>query len=157
LTIAQPGTLAPDGARLEVDTDRELPEVIATIQDAPTRVIVDTGDSRELLLFKSFVDQHPGLVSLAQLGPRLNSGIGGSVSAVGAIVSVLQLGPYRLFNRYTDVVLGTTGAFADRNDGGNVGYASLRNFVVTFDLANHGLFLQQAQGFDDGHDRKVPQ
>jgi hypothetical protein len=157
LTIAQPGTLEPDGARLEVDTDRELPEVIATIQDAPTRVIVDTGDSRELLLFKSFVDQHPGLVSLAQVGPRLNSGIGGSVSAVGAIVDVLQLGPYRLFNRYADVVLGTTGAFADRNDGGNVGYASLRNFVVTFDLANHGLFLQRAQGFDDGHDRKVPQ
>jgi hypothetical protein len=54
-------------------------------------------------------------------------------------------------------VLGTTGAFADRNDGGNVGYASLRNFVVTFDLVNHGLFLQPAQGFDDGHDRKIPQ
>jgi hypothetical protein len=157
LTIAQPGALPPDGARLDVDTDRELPEVVARIQDAPTRVIVDTGDSRELLLFKSFVDQHPGLVSLAELGPRLNSGIGGSVSAVGAIVNVLQLGPYRLFNRYTDVVLGTTGAFADRNDGGNVGYASLRNFVVTFDLANHGLFLQPADGFDDGHDRKIPQ
>jgi len=157
LTIAQPGALQPDGARLEVDTDRELPEVVAKIQDASTRVIVDTGDSRELLLFKSFMDQHPGLVSLAQVGPRLNSGIGGSVDAVGAIVNVLQLGPYHLFNRYTDVVLGTTGAFADQNDGGNVGYGSLRNFVVTFDLANHGLFLQPAQDFDDGHDRIIPQ
>jgi hypothetical protein len=157
LTIAQPGALPPDGTRLDVDTDRELPEIVAKIQNASTRVIVDTGDSRELLLFKSFMQEHPGLVSLAQLGPRLNSGIGGSVDAVGAIVNVLQLGPYRLFNRYTDVVLGTTGAFADRNDGGNVGYASLRNFVVTFDLVNHGLFLQPAQGFDDGHDRKIPQ
>jgi len=157
LTIAPPGALAPDGTRLDVDTDRELPEIEAKIQDASTRVIVDTGDSRELLLFKSFIDQHPGLVSLAQIGPRLNAGIGGSVDAVGAIVSVLQLGPYRLFNRYTDVVLGTTGAFADRNDGGNVGYGSLRNFVVTFDLADHGLFLQPADGFDDGHNRQVPQ
>jgi hypothetical protein len=108
-----------------------------------------------LLLFKSFVDQHPGLVSLAQSGPQLNRGIGGSVAAVGAVVGVLQLGPYRLFNRYTNVVLSTTGAFADRNDGGNVGYASLRNFVVTFDLQNHALFLQRAQGFNDGHDRKL--
>ncbi len=155
LTIAEPGSLAPDGIRLDVDTDRELPEIVAQIQDAPTRVIVDTGDANELLLFKSFLDEHPGLVSTAHYGPQLNRGIGGSVAAVGAVVAVLQLGPYRLFNRYTDVVLGTTGAFADRNDGGNVGYASLRNFVLTFDLANHGLFLQRAQGFDDGHDRKL--
>jgi hypothetical protein len=155
LTIAEPGTLAPDGDRLDVDTDRELPEIVARVQNAPTRVIVDTGDAAELLLFKSFVDEHPGLVSLAQSGPQLNRGIGGSVAAVGAVVGVLQLGPYRLFNRYTNVVLSTTGAFADRNDGGNVGYASLRNFVTTFDLQNHALFLQRAQGFNDGHDRKL--
>ena len=155
LTIARPGTLAPDGTRLDVDTDRELPEIVARIQDAPTRVIVDTGDASELLLFKSFIEQHPGLVSTADVGPELNRGIGGSVAAVGAVVGVLQLGPYRLFNRYTSVVLGTTGAFADRNDGGNVGYGSLRNFVLTFDLANHGLFLQRAEGFNDGHDRKL--
>ncbi|MGC2129815.1 MAG: aspartyl protease family protein [Candidatus Aquilonibacter sp.] len=157
LTIAPPGGLAPDGVRLNVDTDRELPEIVARVEDAPTRVVIDTGDASELLLFKSFVDEHPGLVSIARYGPQLNRGIGGSVAAVGALVDVLQLGPYRLFNRYTDVVLGTTGAFADRNDGGNVGYASLRNFVLTFDLANHGLFLQRAEGFDDGHDRKFAQ
>jgi len=157
LVIAQPGSLPIDGTRLDVDTDRELPEITAEIQDVATRIIVDTGNSRELLLFKSFVDQHPGLVSLALLGPTLNRGIGGSVDTVGTIVYTLQLGPYRLFNRYTDVVLSTTGAFADRNDGGNVGYGSLRNFVLTFDLAEHALYLQRAQGFDDGHDRRVPQ
>lgn len=157
IMIGQPGTLPPDGTKLDVDTDRELPEITAEVQGAATRVIVDTGDSRELLVFKSFVDEHPGLVSLALLGPTLNRGIGGSVDTVGTVVNVLQLGPYRLFNRYADVVLSTTGAFADRNDGGNVGYASLRNFVVTFDLAEHALYLQKAQGFDDGHDRRVPQ
>jgi len=157
LTIAQPGGLAPDGTRLDVDTDRELPEIDARVNDVQTRVIVDTGDTAELLLFKRFVDQHPGVVSLAQLGPTLNSGIGGSVATVGAIVGVLQLGPYRLYNRYANVVLGTHGAFADQDDGGNVGYGSLRNFVLTFDLADHALWLQQAQGFDDGRDRNVPQ
>ena len=153
--IGQPGSLPLDGDKIDVDTDRELPEITAEIQGASTRVIVDTGDSREMLVFKSFVDEHPGLVSLAILGPTLNRGIGGSVDTVGTIVNVLQIGPYRLFNRYADVVLSTTGAFADRNDGGNVGYGSLRNFVVTFDLADHALYLQKAQGFDDGHDRRV--
>ncbi len=157
ITIGQPGSLPLDGDKLDVDTDRELPEVTAEIQGAPTRVIVDTGNSREMLVFKSFIEAHPGLVSLALLGPTLNRGIGGSVDTVGTIVNVLQLGPYRLLNRYADVVLSTTGAFADRNDGGNVGYGSLRNFVVTFDLVNHALYLQKAQGFDDGHDRRVPQ
>jgi hypothetical protein len=157
ITIGAPGSLPIDGTKLDVDTDRQLPEITAQVQGASTRVIVDTGDSRELLVFKSFIDQHPGLVSLALLGPTLNRGIGGSVDTVGTIVYTLQLGPYRLFNRYADVVLSTTGAFADRNDGGNVGYGSLRNFVVTFDLAEHALYLQKAQGFDDGHDRSVPQ
>lgn len=157
IMIGPPGSLPLDGDKLDVDTDRELPEITAEVQGASTRVIVDTGNSRELLVFKNFVDQHPGLVSLALLGPTLNRGIGGSVDTVGTIVNVLQLGPYRLFNRYADVVLSTTGAFADRNDGGNVGYGSLRNFVVTFDLANHALYLQKAQGFDDGHDRRIPQ
>jgi Aspartyl protease len=157
IMIGQPGTLPIDGTKLDVDTDRELPEITAEVEGAPTRVIVDTGDSRELLVFKSFIDAHPGLVSLALLGPTLNRGIGGSVDTVGTIVDVLQLGPYRLLNRYADVVLSTTGAFADRNDGGNVGYGSLQNFVVTFDLADHALYLQKAAGFDDGHDRKVPQ
>ncbi|HTZ54177.1 MAG TPA: aspartyl protease family protein [Candidatus Acidoferrum sp.] len=157
ITIGQPGSLPIDGTKIAVDTDRELPEIIAQVQGAPTRVIVDTGNQKELLVFKSFIEAHPGLVSLALLGPTLNRGIGGSVDTVGTIVYVLQLGPYRLFNRYADVVLSTTGAFADRNDGGNVGYGSLRNFVMTFDLAEHALYLQKAQGFDDGHDRRVPQ
>ena len=157
ITIGQPGALPIDGTKLDVDTDRELPEVTAEIQGAPTRVVIDTGNQKEMLVFKNFVVQHPGLVSLALLGPTLNRGIGGSVDTVGTIVNVLQIGPYRLFNRYADVVLSTTGAFADQADGGNVGYGSLRNFVVTFDLAEHALYLQKAQGFDDGHDRRIPQ
>ena len=73
LTIAEPGTLAPDGDRLDVDTDRELPEIVARVQNAPTRVIVDTGDAAELLLFKSFVD-HPGRSSIAvSAGPSPRS------------------------------------------------------------------------------------
>jgi len=155
MTFGAPGSLPRDGVKFDVDTDRELPEIVAQVEGASTRLIVDTGDVRELLIFKSFVDQHPGLIRVAMLGPTLNRGIGGSVDAVATIVGLLQLGPYRLFNRYANVVLGTTGAFADRNDGGNIGYGSLRQFVVTFDLANRALYLQEARDFDDGHGRGV--
>jgi len=156
LTIAPPKSLPRDGTRIDVDTDRELPEVEGQLDNVPARLIIDTGDANELLVFKSFIDAHPGVIQLANFGPVSNSGIGGSVNAVGTIVDVLQLGPYRLFNRYADVVLGTTGAFADRNDGGNVGFGSLRNFVLTFDLSDHALYLQPAAGFNDGHARRVP-
>ncbi|HTX02360.1 MAG TPA: aspartyl protease family protein, partial [Candidatus Acidoferrales bacterium] len=105
MTIAAPGALPLDGVKLDVDTDRELPEIVAKIEGAPTRVIVDTGDVRELLVFKNFVDAHPGLVRVAMFGPTLNRGVGGSVDAVGTIVGELQIGPYRLFNRYANVVL----------------------------------------------------
>jgi len=157
LTIARPGTLPSDGAQIEVDTDRELPEIQAEIEGAQTRVVVDTGDANELLLFRNFVDANPGRVMLTQGGAVFNRGIGGSVDAVGAIVDDLQIGPYHLYNRYTNVVMATSGAFADRNDGGNVGYGSLRNFVMTFDLPDHAFYLQRARDFDDGHDRKIAQ
>jgi hypothetical protein len=157
LTIAKPGSLAADGAQIDVDTDRELPEIQARIEGQETRVVVDTGDANELLLFKTFIDENPGSVSLTHGGAVFNRGVGGSVDAVGAIVNDLQIGPYHLYNRYTNVVMATSGAFADRNDGGNVGYGSLRNFVMTFDLPDHAFYLQRARDFDDGHDRRIAQ
>jgi hypothetical protein len=45
------------------------------------------------------------------------------------------------------------GAFADRFDAGNIGMAVLKNFVVTFDVANAKMYVEQARGFDDGRYR----
>jgi hypothetical protein len=67
---------------------------------------------------------------------------------------MLDLGQQRLYNRYTHVILSSSGAFADRNDGGNVGYGVLHNFIATFDLANRTLYLTKARGFDDGRLRQ---
>ncbi|MEO9169878.1 MAG: hypothetical protein ABI282_00960, partial [Candidatus Baltobacteraceae bacterium] len=66
-----------------------------------------------------------------------------------------KIGPYHLYNRNANVMLASAGAFADRNDGGNIGFGVLRNFVTTFDLANHALYLQKARQFDDGRGRTV--
>lgn len=154
LTIAKPGALPPLGERLSVDTDRELTEVHATIdREAAARLIVDTGDSNELLLFTSFIDAHPGLINFAGSPPLENRGVGGSTHAVGTVVDELQLGTFHLYNRNANIILSSAGAFADRNDGGNVGYGVLRNFVTTFDLADRSLFLKRAKDFDDGRYR----
>jgi hypothetical protein len=73
---------------------------------------------------------------------------------VTAMVDMLEIGHQRLYNRYTDVILASAGAFADRNDGGNVGFGVLRNFIATFDLADRALFLEKARRFDDGRFRQ---
>lgn len=155
LTIAKPGTLPVLGTKLDVDTDRELPELDASVDRTDARFVIDTGNSNELLLFKNFIDDHPGIVQIAGHGFVSNRGIGGSTAAVGIGVGDLTLGPFHLYNRNANVILATGGAFADRNDGGNIGYGVLRNFIATFDLANHALYLEKARGFDDGRYRAV--
>jgi Aspartyl protease len=154
LTIAEPGTLPPLGQKLDVDTDRELAEVQATIDNtAKTRLLIDTGNSNELLLFQSFLNAHKGLIMYVGSHYVDNRGAGGSTAAVGTMVDSLRLGDAELYNRYTDVILSHAGAFADQNDGGNVGFGSLHNFISTFDLANRALFLEKARDFDDGRFR----
>ena len=82
-----------------------------------------------------------------------NRGVGGSSAAVPATVYRLQLGPFNLYNRYADVMLSDTGAFADVNEAGNIGLGTLKNFIFTFDYAGRTLYLEKARGFDDGRYR----
>jgi predicted aspartyl protease len=155
LTFATPGTLPHLGAQLDVDTDRQLCDVDVTIEGQPVRVLFDTGDANELLIFQSFLEQHPGMFTTVEGNQTRGSGIGGSVSAHEVSVTDLAIGPYRLYNRSAVVVLAERGAFADRNDGANVGYGSLQNFVMTFALASHAVYVKPAAGFDNGRFRVV--
>jgi hypothetical protein len=156
MTIGKPGGLAPQGTAIAVDTDRELPETTTTINRVPGRFLLDTGNSNELLVFHAFVKEHPTAVYYAGSHFAQNSGVGGSSSAVRAMVNEIDLGPYRMFNRYADVMLSDQGAFADRNDAGNIGLGTLRNFVFTFDLAHRALFLDPTRWFDNGRFRSAP-
>jgi hypothetical protein len=96
---------------------------------------------------------HPGIAPYVGHGFTPNSGVGGSSSAVSVMISRLAIGPFTLYNRNADVILSERGAFADRNDAGNIGWGSLKNFIVTFDLANEKLMLERARSFDDGRYR----
>jgi hypothetical protein len=156
MTFGKPGSLPVVGERIDLDTDRELAEVAVKINGTPTHCVVDTGNSNELLVFNPFVRAHPGTIPYAGAKQVSNFGVGGSMPAVGTYVDQLDLGSFRLFNRYTNVMLSDNGAFADRIDGGNIGVAILHNFVTTFDMANHAMYLKPGDSFDDGRYRARP-
>jgi len=155
MTIARPGTLAAMGSPVPIDTDRELPEASARINGTTDgRFLVDTGNNNDLLVYHAFVKAHPGVVFYGTTqGFAQNRGVGGSSAAVPATIYRLQLGPFNLYNRYADVMLSDTGAFADGNEAGNIGLGTLKNFVFTFDYAGRTLYLQKARAFDDGRYR----
>ncbi|HEY1656342.1 MAG TPA: pepsin/retropepsin-like aspartic protease family protein [Candidatus Tumulicola sp.] len=155
MTVARPGTLPVLGVPLPIDTDRELPEMLARVNDkVDGRFLVDTGNSSELLVFHAFLQAHPGLVFYGTARTfTLNHGVGGSSSAVAAIVDRLGIGPFNMYNRRAEVMLADSGAFADGNDAGNVGLGTLANFVFTFDFAGGRLYLEKARSFDDGRYR----
>ena len=153
MTVGRPGSLKPQGTEVAIDTDRELPETTTTINRVPGRFLLDTGNSNELLVFHAFVRDHPSVAFYAGSHYAQNSGVGGGSAAVRTMVNEIDLGPYKMYNRYADVMLSENGAFADRNEAGNIGLGTLKNFVFTFDLAHDALFLDPTRSFDNGRGR----
>jgi predicted aspartyl protease len=153
LRFGPPGSFVPTGTKLALDVDRELAEATARVGDrieAP--FIVDTGNSAEMLLYRPFLESHPGLVPPSTIA-AWNFGLGGQNAAYRTQLDALTLGGVTLYHRDVNVVLATQGAFADRIDAGNLGLGTLRNFDLTFDLGAAALYLQPGASFDDGRRR----
>ena len=154
MTLARPERASIAGAKVDIDMDRGFPEVNAVV-DASVRApfVLDTGNGSELLLYRPFVDAHAGIVKFT-LDGHTTYGVGGSTQAYRTMLGSIEFGGFTFFNRWTNVMLGKRGAFADRFDAGNIGLPILRNFVVTFDVYNSAMYLERADGFDDGRDRQ---
>ncbi len=155
MTISPPGTRSVTGEPFEIDVDRELPEVVASVNGVQGRFLLDTGNGNELLLFRNFLEEHRGVLQFNPTGSVGSYGVGGGTRAYATDVDELDLGSYRLFHANTNVMLSTEGAFADRFDAGNIGLGVLKNFVVTFDVPNRMLYLAPGANFDDGRGRRV--
>ena len=153
MTVARPGSLSGGGLRLPVDIENNRPEIDGAIDRVSVKLLLDTGNTNELLVFRNFVEAHPGLVEFSQVGTIRDQAIGGSMRAFGAYVDEIELGPERLYNRLANVIFATSGTFADANVAGNVGFGSLRQYVATFDLVNHAVYLQHSPTFNDGRGR----
>ncbi|MDQ2680447.1 MAG: aspartyl protease family protein [Candidatus Eremiobacteraeota bacterium] len=155
MTFGPPGSLKPLGEKLALDVDRETPEVAGEVNGVGGKFLIDTGNGNELLVFHPFVLAHAGVIPYAGAKSVSSFGVGGTTDAVAVNIDQLNIGSYRLFNRYANVILSDSGAFADRFDAGNIGLATLRSFIVSFDLANEAMYLQKGAHFDDGRYRSV--
>lgn len=153
MTLAVPGSLAPQGEKIPVQVDRAFPEAELRINETTEApFIIDTGNAGELLLYKPFVDKHPGIVPYTT-NSRKSFGIGGETASYRSALDRIDFGSIPIYHADTDVMLATSGAFADRFDAGNVGLGLLRNFLITFDLANGAMYVVRAPDFNDGHMR----
>jgi predicted aspartyl protease len=152
LRFGPPGSFTPQGTRVGLDVDRELAEATFRANDVSAPFIVDTGSSAEMLLYRPFMEKHPGIVPFSGTG-SWNYGIGGANQTYRTTLDALDLGGFALYHRSVDVILANQGAFADRVDAGNVGLGVLRNFVATFDFGNAALYLTPGAQFDDGRRR----
>lgn len=153
MTFGPPGSIAPTGERIPIELDRAIPEAHLRINasvEAP--FMVDTGNAAEVLLYKPFVDRHPGIVPFT-LTSRHSYGIGGTTVSYRSTLDRIEFGAIPIFHAETDVMQATRGAFADRFDAGNVGLGILKNFTITFDLANAAMYLERGGSFDDGRTR----
>ncbi len=153
MTFGPPGSFAPEGERLDVDVDRAIPEASLRVNgsmDAP--FIIDTGNAADVLLYKPFVDRHGGVVPFSS-NMRNSYGIGGITASYRSTLDELGFGSIPIYHIDTDVMQSTRGAFADRFDAGNVGLGVLKNFVLTFDLPDHALYVARSTSFDDGSTR----
>jgi len=153
MTFGPPGSFAPTGERIAVELDRAFPEARVRLNAAiEAPFIVDTGNAAEVLLYKPFVDRHPGIVPFT-LTSRHSYGIGGATVSYRSTLDQIEFGGVPIYHAETDVMQATKGAFADRFDAGNVGLGLLKNFTITFDLANSAMYLERGESFDDGRTR----
>jgi predicted aspartyl protease len=153
MTLAVPGSLTPQGEKIPLQVDRAFPEAELRVNSTTqAEFIIDTGNAGELLLYKPFVDKHPGIVPFTT-NSRKSFGIGGETASYRSALERLDLGTIPIYHADTDVMLATSGAFADRFDAGNVGLGLLRNFQITFDLANAAMYVVRGAEFNDGHMR----
>jgi hypothetical protein len=153
MTFGPPGSFEPPGTRVQLETDRALPEAMLRLNgNVSAPFVIDTGNAAELLLYHPFLETHPGIVPFT-LTSRRSYGIGGAASSYRTSLDQLDIGGLTIYHAETDVMQATRGAFADRFDAGNVGLAVLKNFRFTFDESNNAMYVARGGAFDDGRNR----
>jgi predicted aspartyl protease len=154
MTFGPPGSLTLGGDRVAIDLDRSFPEAPVLLnRTVSAPFIFDTGNAAEILLYKPFVDRHASVVPFTS-SSRRSYGIGGETQSYRTSLEEIDIGSTPIYHADTDVMLATSGAFADRFDAGNVGLGLLREFVVTFDYANGAMYFERGATFDDGRLRE---
>ncbi len=139
---------AGTGARLPIVFRGTAPQVRGRVDDIDGVFHVDTGSRGSLTLTLPFVEQN-NLVEKygAKLEAVYGAGVGGHVRARLARAKTLKLADVVIRNPLTSLSLQTTGALADPDVAGNIGFGILRQFNITFDYPGSVLYLEKNANF----------
>ncbi|MGH8147133.1 MAG: aspartyl protease family protein [Rhodanobacteraceae bacterium] len=149
MTLIEPGQFDPKtaGTPIPFVFDGDLPEVQGTFDGIPGKFQIDTGSRSALTLTGPFAKAH----KLRAANPKgvvavYGWGVGGAAHGYVTRGKLLAIGPVKIPDVVTSLSLQKQGAFATPSYQGNIGGAILKRFVVTFDYANHIMYLKPIAG-----------
>ena len=145
ITLIEPDHFDPKDAGTPVPFvfNGDLPEVEGMFDGIPGKFDIDTGSRASLTLTGPFAKQH-GLRAANPKGVVAVDGwgVGGSSRSYVIRGRELAIGPVKIPGVVTALSLQEKGAFASPAYQGNIGGGVLKRFVVTFDYANHVMYLK---------------
>lgn len=145
MTLIEPAHFDPKDAGTPIPFvfNGSIPEVEGTFEGIPAKFDIDTGDRAALTLTAPFAQEHQVRASHPKGVEAVNGwGVGGPSRGYVTRGKSLTIGPVKIPNVVTSLSLQKHGAFASAAYQGNIGAAILKRFVVTFDYANHVMYLK---------------
>jgi PDZ domain/Aspartyl protease len=138
---------AGSGTKVPVAKRGRLPQVNGAIDGIEGVFEIDTGSRGSLTLTPAFVAKNDLAKKLAPKNVAITgSGVAGPVRASLARAKSLKLGAVEIANPI--VALPQVEGESARTDvAGNVGFALMRQFAVTYDLANDALYFERYLNF----------
>jgi len=145
ITLIEPDHFDPEDAGTPIPFvfNGDLPEVEGTFDGIPGKFDIDTGSRASLTLTGPFAKQH-GLRAANPKGVVAVDGwgVGGSSRSYVTRGRELAIGPVKIPGVVTALSLQKKGSFASPSYQGNIGGGVLKRFIVTFDYANHVMYLK---------------
>lgn len=145
MTLIEPGHFnAKDaGTPIPFVFDGDLPEIQGTFDGIPGKFQIDTGSRAALTLTGPFAKAHDLRAKYPKGVVAVDGwGVGGSATGYITRGKLLTIGSVQIPNVVTSMSLQKKGAFAFPTYQGNIGGKILKHFVVTFDYANHTMYLK---------------
>lgn len=146
------------GEIVPIALDGNIPKIKATVTVAGVdpvegRFDIDTGARSALVLNNPFHSPHEFLSHVPKkLEASWGFGVGGQSKDVLARIEKFQIGKLSMENVLTSFSLDTKGAFADKDNSGNIGGELLRRFKVIFDYSNKRMILEPNEHFSDPYE-----
>jgi predicted aspartyl protease len=126
--------------------DSRVPRIPLTIAGQEALWTLDLGDAGSLTMSAALA-QKLGIPTDAGVATIREGGVGGTTRSRLLQFDEIAIASHRLRDPIVNISEQKTGAFADPNFAGNIGYGTLRNFIPTFDYECRTLELARSTLF----------